>query len=125
MWAVSQHGASKPTPVRLLGTGSGRLISGFGQDDAGELYLCDLNGSVYRIVGQLGQAPAVISRSSAEQAVHLSRRVVVGQADPEHALRRQAQPLDDARRVEVAPPGGDPPVPQGRGDGLAVNARGT
>jgi len=50
VWAVSSTASSKPTPVRLLGAGSGRLISGFGQDDAGELYLCDLNGTVYRIV---------------------------------------------------------------------------
>jgi glucose/arabinose dehydrogenase len=50
VWAVSSTAGSKPTPVRLLGSGSGRLISGFGQDDAGELYLCDLNGTVYRIV---------------------------------------------------------------------------
>jgi glucose/arabinose dehydrogenase len=49
VWAVSSTAASKPTPVRLLGSGSGRLIAGFGQDDAGELYLCDLNGTVYRI----------------------------------------------------------------------------
>jgi glucose/arabinose dehydrogenase len=48
VWAVAS-GASRPaTPVRLLDTT--RLISGFGQDDAGELYLCDLNGAVYRIV---------------------------------------------------------------------------
>jgi glucose/arabinose dehydrogenase len=49
VWAVSSTAASGSAPVRLLGTGSGRLISGFGQDDAGELYLCDLNGTVYRI----------------------------------------------------------------------------
>jgi glucose/arabinose dehydrogenase len=49
VWAVPGTASSKPTPVRLLGPGSGRLIAGFGQDDAGELYLCDLNGTVYRI----------------------------------------------------------------------------
>ena len=48
VWAVPGTASSKPTPVRLLGTGSGRLVAGFGQDDAGELYLCDLNGTVYR-----------------------------------------------------------------------------
>jgi glucose/arabinose dehydrogenase len=48
VWAVSS-GASRPaTPVKLLSTG--HLISGFGQDDAGELYLCDLNGAVYKVV---------------------------------------------------------------------------
>jgi glucose/arabinose dehydrogenase len=50
VWAVSSTASSRPTPVELAGTGSGRLISGFGEDAAGELYLCDLNGTVYRIV---------------------------------------------------------------------------
>ena len=51
VWAVAS-GASRPaTPVRLLGAGSGRLISAFGEDNAGELYLCDMAaGAVYRIV---------------------------------------------------------------------------
>ena len=49
VWAVPGIASSKPTPVLLLGTGSGRLVGGFGQDDAGELYLCDLGGTVYRI----------------------------------------------------------------------------
>ncbi len=51
VWAVAS-GASRPaTPVRLLGAGSGRLISSFGEDNAGELYLCDMAaGAVYRIV---------------------------------------------------------------------------
>jgi glucose/arabinose dehydrogenase len=49
VWAVPSTAASHAAPVRLLGSGSGRLISGFGQDDAGELYLCDLSGTVYRI----------------------------------------------------------------------------
>jgi glucose/arabinose dehydrogenase len=52
VWAVAA-GASRSSaaPVRLLGAGSGRLVSGFGQDADGELYLCDLaNDAVYRIV---------------------------------------------------------------------------
>jgi len=51
VWAVAS-GASYPgTAVQILGTGSGRMISGFGQDDAAELYLCDLAaGAVYQIV---------------------------------------------------------------------------
>jgi glucose/arabinose dehydrogenase len=49
VFTVPNTAASKPTPVRLFGTGSGRLISAFGQDWAGELYVCDLNGTVYRI----------------------------------------------------------------------------
>ncbi len=48
VWAVSS-GASRPaTPVALLNTT--HLISGFGEDNAGELYLCDHNGAVYKIV---------------------------------------------------------------------------
>jgi glucose/arabinose dehydrogenase len=52
VWAVSAGASSPATPVRLLGTGSGRLISGFGEDASGRLYLCDLNGAVYRIVAR-------------------------------------------------------------------------
>jgi glucose/arabinose dehydrogenase len=49
VWAVSSTAAAPATPVRLVGTGTGRLISGFGEDNAGALYVCDLNGAVYRI----------------------------------------------------------------------------
>ncbi len=50
VWAVAA-GASRPADkVPLLGAGSGRRISGFGEDAAGELYLCDLAAdAVYRI----------------------------------------------------------------------------
>jgi glucose/arabinose dehydrogenase len=47
VWAVSAGARRPATPVRLLNTT--HLVSGFGQDNAGELYLCDLNGAVYRI----------------------------------------------------------------------------
>ena len=47
---MSSTAARPATPVQLLGAGSGRLIGGFGQGDDNELYLCDLNGTVYRIV---------------------------------------------------------------------------
>ena len=50
VWAVASGAAYPATPVLLLGPGSGRLVSGFGEDQAGRLYLCDLNGTVYRIV---------------------------------------------------------------------------
>ncbi len=46
---VASTASSRPTPVRLFGTGSGRLISSFGQDWAGELYVVTLGGTVYRI----------------------------------------------------------------------------
>ena len=47
--AVSSTASSRPAPVTLFGTGSGRLVSSFGQDWAGELYVVDLGGTVYRI----------------------------------------------------------------------------
>jgi glucose/arabinose dehydrogenase len=50
VWAVSSTAARPATPVTLLGAGSGRLISAFGQGDDNELYLCDLNGTVYKVV---------------------------------------------------------------------------
>ena len=50
VWAISSRAARPATPVQLLGAGSGRLISGFGQGDDNELYVCDLTGTVYRIV---------------------------------------------------------------------------
>ncbi len=46
---VAAGSASRPAPVTLFGAGSGRLVSGFGEDQAGELYVCDLRGTVYRI----------------------------------------------------------------------------
>ena len=50
VWAVSATASRPASPVRLLGTGSGRLVSGFGEDASGELYLCDLaDDAVYRI----------------------------------------------------------------------------
>ncbi len=49
VWAVSSTASKPATPVRLLGAGSGRLVSGFGENDAGELFLADLNGAVYRL----------------------------------------------------------------------------
>lgn len=47
--AISSTAAARTAPVTLFGTGSGRLLSSFGQDSAGELYVCDLRGTVYRI----------------------------------------------------------------------------
>ena len=47
--AVPAASASRPAAVRLFGTGSGRMVSAFGEDEAGELYVCDLRGNVYRI----------------------------------------------------------------------------
>jgi glucose/arabinose dehydrogenase len=49
VWAVAAGASAPASGIRLLDTA--HLVSGFGQDDAGELYLCDLaGGAVYRIV---------------------------------------------------------------------------
>jgi glucose/arabinose dehydrogenase len=50
VWAVPSTATNNAGQVTLVGTGSGRSVSGFGQGDAGELYLCDLNGTVYKFV---------------------------------------------------------------------------
>jgi glucose/arabinose dehydrogenase len=49
VFAVPSTAGSRPAPVTLFGAGSGRMISSFGQDAYGELYVCDLRGTVYRI----------------------------------------------------------------------------
>jgi glucose/arabinose dehydrogenase len=51
IWGVSSLASSPATGTLLRGaTISPRLmISSFGQDQAGELYVCDFNGSIYRI----------------------------------------------------------------------------
>ncbi len=52
-WAIAANATGQAGMVRILGAGSGRLISGFGEDAAGELYLCDLaSGTVYRLVNR-------------------------------------------------------------------------
>ena len=49
-----------------------------------------------------------ISRSAVEQPIDLGGRVVVRDADPQHAAGlEQAEPLDERLRVEVAVPGRD------------------
>ena len=49
VWAVAVGAAAPASAIRLISEDTGRLISAFGQDDDGELYLCDLSGTVYRI----------------------------------------------------------------------------
>jgi glucose/arabinose dehydrogenase len=49
VWALNSTAAAPATGVQLIGPGTGRLISGFGEGDNNALYLCDLNGAVYRI----------------------------------------------------------------------------
>src|SRR3954468_22053984 len=52
-----------------------------------------------------------------DQAVDLGLGVVVGQPDPDDAtVVGETEPLDQARRIEVAVPDGDALIPQGRGD---------
>ena len=49
VWAVASGASAPAAGIRLLDTP--RAIAGFGQDDQGELYLCDLGGdAVYKIV---------------------------------------------------------------------------
>ena len=49
VWAVASGASAPAAGIRLLDTP--RAIAGFGQDDRGELYLCDLGGNaVYKIV---------------------------------------------------------------------------
>jgi glucose/arabinose dehydrogenase len=48
VWAVSSAATSPASPQLLLDTNA--VISSFGQDDRGEVYLVDLNGRIYRIV---------------------------------------------------------------------------
>ena len=56
--------------------------------------------------------PARDVRELGQEPVDLGGGVVVGQPDAEHALGLEPQPLDQARRVEVAPPRRDPRVPE-------------
>jgi glucose/arabinose dehydrogenase len=49
IWTISAVAASPASPVLLLDTGLN--ISSFGEDQAGEVYVVDLNGGIYRIVG--------------------------------------------------------------------------
>jgi glucose/arabinose dehydrogenase len=47
IWYVDRGAARGSTPIRALNTGA--LITSFGQDEAGELYLTDRSGTIHRI----------------------------------------------------------------------------
>jgi glucose/arabinose dehydrogenase len=47
IWVIAHNAPTPTVPTRRLDTNL--RISSFGQDAAGELYVCDLNGGVYRI----------------------------------------------------------------------------
>ena len=49
IWAVTASASTPATPSCSSAPAPGHMISSFGEDDAGELYLCDLGGTVYRI----------------------------------------------------------------------------
>jgi glucose/arabinose dehydrogenase len=49
IWTISATASSPASPVLLLDTSLN--ISSFGQDQAGEVYVVDLNGGIYRMVG--------------------------------------------------------------------------
>jgi glucose/arabinose dehydrogenase len=48
IWVIAANAASPATPTQLLNTNL--LISSFGQNAAGELFVVDLNGRIYRIL---------------------------------------------------------------------------
>jgi hypothetical protein len=47
IWMIS--GAASAPAAGTLVRDTGLSISSFGEDEAGELYVCDLGGTVYRI----------------------------------------------------------------------------
>lgn len=47
IWAFPANAGSTAAPTRVANTDY--LISSFGEDERGELYLADLSGGVYRI----------------------------------------------------------------------------
>lgn len=56
VWGIASGGPDEQTPVLLAETG--RAISSFGEDEAGELYLTDLaDGSLWRVVVSDANAP--------------------------------------------------------------------
>jgi glucose/arabinose dehydrogenase len=59
---VAGGGAGGRVPARVVASGAGR-VSSFGEDDAGELYVVDLNGRVLRVVASSvrGGRPAVLA----------------------------------------------------------------
>lgn len=63
IWALEQTAPSQYTSTELLDTSLN--IASFAQDHAGELYVIDLNGGIFRIVGdsggRVGQIPALLS----------------------------------------------------------------
>ncbi len=53
IWSMSRNGARWNAPVEELDTGYN--IASFGQDSAGELYVVDFGGAVYRLTSAAGQ----------------------------------------------------------------------
>jgi glucose/arabinose dehydrogenase len=51
MWVMSPLSSAPVTPILVRDTGASPnlSISSFGEDEAGELYVCDLGGTVYRV----------------------------------------------------------------------------
>lgn len=63
IWALEQTGPSQYLSTELLDTSLN--IASFAEDNSGELYVIDLSGGIFRIVGdsgtQAGQIPALLS----------------------------------------------------------------
>ena len=49
IWAIPANASYPATRVTLVGPGSGRMISSFGESSDGELYVVDLNGTVLQV----------------------------------------------------------------------------
>jgi hypothetical protein len=47
IWSMQQDGTRWTSPIQELDTGYS--ISSFGEDEAGELYVVDFNGAIYRL----------------------------------------------------------------------------
>jgi glucose/arabinose dehydrogenase len=46
IWAIKASSSSPATPITLVGPGSGRMISSFGESATGELFVVDHNGTI-------------------------------------------------------------------------------
>ncbi|MCH8332709.1 PQQ-dependent sugar dehydrogenase [Candidatus Sumerlaeota bacterium] len=59
IWSLEETSASNWTATELLDTQLG--ISSFGEDEAGEIYVCDLGGAVYRLIDATPPTLAALS----------------------------------------------------------------
>ncbi len=67
IWSMTRNGTRWNAPVEELDTGYN--IASFGEDAAGELYVVDFGGTVYRLTSNCS-APASCCHSDADTHVH-------------------------------------------------------